>query len=304
MAYTLLEIVAQVCNEIGITEPSAVVTSTDEQIKQLYALSNRVGLDLVRDYEWRRIVKQYVFQTTAAVTVTGDLTSGSKVITNMSATGSLSEGMVLSADDIPSFTQIVSVDSPTQVTVDMPATAAGTTVSLQFATQSYALPSDHDRIVSDTQWDRTDHWSNVGPKSSQEWQFLNGGIVSPGPRFRWRLYGNKIMFFSAPTTVYNFAYEYVSNFWVLATAGTAPTKAKFTADDDTCVFNDDLMILGLKFQWYRAKGLDFAVPLAEFGRSLSYSKAQDTPAPTMSLSPQISPLLITPNSIPDGNWDI
>lgn len=301
---TLLELVQYACGEIGITQPSAVVSSTDDQVRQLYALSNRVGIDLMRDYEWRRLVKQYVFQTSAAVTTTGNLTSGSLIVSGIPSTASLAAGMVVSADDVPSFTEISSIDSATQVTLNMPATGSATAQTIIFATQSFALPTDHDRIVSDTQWDRSDHWSNVGPKSSQEWQFLNGGIVSPGPRFRWRLYGNKIMFFSAPQTVYNFAYEYVSNYWVIATGGTAPTKARFTLDTDTACYNDDVMVLGLKFQWYRAKGLDYAVPLAEFTRALSYSKAQDTPAPKMSLAPEVSPLLININSVPDGNWSL
>jgi hypothetical protein len=302
VALTLLQLVADTCNEIGITEPTAVVGSSDPQYKQLLALANRVGKDLVRDYEWRRLDTIYVFQTTASVSTTGNLTSGSKVVTNLASTSGVSAGQVVSGDNISDFTQVVSVDSATQVTLDMPAEAAATGETLTFSTQDYSLPSDYDRIVDDTSWDRTDHWNNRGPKSAQEWQWLTGGSIAVSPQFRWRIYQNKIRFFGAPASVYNMAFEYISNFWVLASGGTDPTKAKFTVDTDTCVFPDDVMVLGLKFQWYKTKGLDWQVPLAEFARAVSYSKAQDTGAPKLSLAPTFQRQYIGLDSIPDGNW--
>ena len=62
------------------------------------------------------------------------------------------------------------------------------------------------------------------------------------------------------------------------------------------------MVNGIKFQWYKTKGLDYNIPLAEFNRSLSYAKAQDTPAPTLSLAPQPLNLLIGIQNVPDGNF--
>lgn len=302
MALTLLQLVAQASNEIGITEPTAVVGSSDPQYKQLLALSNRVGIDLVRDYEWKRLDTIYVFQTTAALTKTGNLTVDSLVVSSMSNTTSLAAGMVVSGTGIDDFTEIVSVDSASQVTLNMPATETGTTVSLTFETQDYALPADFDRIVNDTSWDRSDHWYNMGPKSAQEWQWLTGGSLAVSPQFRWRFYGNKIRFFGAPATLYNMAFEYISRYWVIAAAGTTPTKAGFSLDTDTCIYPDDVMVLGLKYQWYKTKGLDWQVPLAEFARAVSYAKAQDSGAPKLSLSPTFSRQFIGVESIPDGNW--
>jgi hypothetical protein len=64
------------------------------------------------------------------------------------------------------------------------------------------------------------------------------------------------------------------------------------------------MVLGLKFQWYKTKGLDWQVPLAEFGRAVSYSKAQDTGAPKLSLAPSFSRQYINGSSVPEGNWSL
>jgi hypothetical protein len=43
VADSLLQMMQDVCNEVGIPAPSAVVTSTDQQVRQLLALANREG---------------------------------------------------------------------------------------------------------------------------------------------------------------------------------------------------------------------------------------------------------------------
>ena len=157
-------------------------------------------------------------------------------------------------------------------------------------------------MISDTQWDRTDHWRNMGTKSSQEWQYLQGGVISVGPRERYRIYNQKLRIFQALTTVYSFSFEFVSNFWVMATGATVGSKAAYTADSDLSVFPDDLMLAGLKFYFLKAKKLDYGIELGEFTRALSYCKAQDVPVPSMSLSPTGMHELVGPWSIQDGNW--
>lgn len=305
MSYTLLELVDQVCGELGLTQPSAVIGSSNNQTRQMLALVQKLGKDLVRDFEWQRLVQAYIFQTTAALTKTGTCTSGSSAITSMNNTTSLAVGDVAtgaSGAGLSPYVEILTVDSSTQVTLNQPVTTSTAAVSITFAKQDYSLPSGYDRMVSDTNWDRTDHWRNMGTKSSQEWQRLQGGVISVGPRERYRVYNNKLRIFAALTTVYTFAFEYVSNYWVVATGATAGSKAAYTLDSDLSVFPDDLMTSGLKYLFLKAKKLDFGAELAEFNRTLSYCKAQDVPVPSMSLSPQLAPELIGPWSIQDGNW--
>jgi hypothetical protein len=305
LSYSLLELVDQVNGELGLAQPTSVIGATDNQTKQQLALANRLGRDLVRDYEWQRLVRAYIFQTTEAVTTTGTVTSGSAVITGIPSTSSLAVGNVVTGTTgagLAPYVEIITVDSSSQVTLTQPVSTSTASVSLTFAKQDYDLPSGYDRMVSDTNWDRTNHWRNMGTKTSQEWQWLQGGVISVGPRERYRIYNNKMRIFAALTTAYTFAFEYVSNFWIIPTGGTAGTKATFTADSDTTVFNDDVMVAGLKFYFLKAKKLDFGIELAEFVRALSYSKAQDVPVPAQSLSPTQPQELIGPYSIADGNW--
>jgi hypothetical protein len=302
MSYTLLELVDQVSGELGLTQPPLVIGSTNNQTIQLLALAQRLGKDLVRDFEWQKLVKAYIWQTQNAVSTTGTITANSKIITNIPNTAGLQVGNVITGTGQTPYAEILTIDSSSQVTLNAPVTTSTASVSMTFAKQDYDLPSGYDRMISDTNWDRTDHWRNLGTKSSQDWQFLQGGIISIGPRERYRIYNGKFRIFQALTTVYNFSFEYVSNYWVCATGSSEGTKAQFTADTDTCVFPDDLMMAGLKFYFLKAKKLDYGIELGEFTRALSYNKAQDVPVPSMSLAPVGMNQLVGPWSVQDGNW--
>jgi hypothetical protein len=67
MAYTLLQLVDRVAAQIGITQPNAVIGSTDPQINQLQYLAEQLGQDLLKEYEWQRLVKPYYFTTTPSI---------------------------------------------------------------------------------------------------------------------------------------------------------------------------------------------------------------------------------------------
>jgi len=302
MSYTLLQLVDQMSAELGLAQPATVIGSSNNQTVQILALANRLGKDLVRDFEWQRLVQAYIWQTEVAVSTTGNITAGSKVITNIPSTASLAVGNVVTGTGQTPYAEILTIDSSTQVTLNAPVATSTSSVSMTFAKQDYDLPGGYDRMISDTNWDRTDHWRNLGTKSSQDWQFLQGGIISIGPRERYRIYNNKFRIFQALTTVYNFSFEYVSNWWVCATGSDQGSKSAFTADTDTCVFPDDLMLAGLKFYFLKAKKLDYSIELGEFMRSLSYNKAQDVPVSAMSLAPVGMNQLVGPWSVQDGNW--
>lgn len=304
MALTCLQIIQAAYSEMGLTQPGAVVGSSDPQVIQFLALANRVGVDVARDFEWRQLDKQYVFQTSAGGTVTGNTTLNSTVVSGVSSTASLSAGMVVSGSGFPDFTNILSIDSATQFTTDMAADAAGTGTTITYSVQDYALPSDFGKMISKTNFDRTDFWANLGPKSAQEWQWLQSGNISTAPRFRYRTFGNKLRFFPAPGAVYNMVYEYQSVWWVLASGGSVPTKSLFSLDTDTCIFGDDVMVLGLKYQWYRSNGLDFTLPLAEFMRALDIAKATDQDNPTLNLAPRLPAQLLNISAVPEGSWDL
>lgn len=60
---TLLTIVGGACDEIGIARPSAVISNTDDQIKQLLHFVDREGIQLAKDHDWVGLQKLHSFTT-------------------------------------------------------------------------------------------------------------------------------------------------------------------------------------------------------------------------------------------------
>jgi len=294
---TLLQLIQDTCDELALDRPQVVVSSNDRQVRQMLALLNRLGRDIVKQYEWQRLNKEALI-TTVQYTYTGTTTAGSNTITGLSSvTGLTTQFSVLGTGIMP-FAQITTVGAST-VTMDMAATQSGT-VSLQFTQNTYSLPSDWDREVPQSEWNRTTRWPLLGPKSSQEWQTFKGGIVSAGPRQRFRILNNSIVINPSPPPGQTAAFEYISNAWVIGADGNG--KSRFTADDDTCVFTDSLILTGLKTQWKQSKGLDVSFDTGEFRALLDRAMAQDKSAPKLYLSQASGNILMTNRNIIDGSF--
>lgn len=63
---TLLSIVQDACDEIGLDRPSTVVGSTDQQVRQLLALANRGGKALCHRFPWQESIREFTHTTLAA----------------------------------------------------------------------------------------------------------------------------------------------------------------------------------------------------------------------------------------------
>lgn len=297
----LLQLVQAITGELGITQPNAVATSNDPQIIQIYALLNKVGTDLISEFEWNRLDKEYRFNT-VVITTTGDTVADSAVITNIPTTAGIVAGTFMATGDgVPSDCYVTSIDSLTQVTLNQAVTDTATAADLVFTQTKYTLPSDWDRQVNRTQWDKTNHWELIGPKSAQEWQYLKGGIVSTGPRMRYRILGNTFQIWPPAISTARLGFEYISNAWVYAVDGVTE-KSHFTVDTDTAIFRDRLLITGTKYEFFQIKGFDVTKLSADYNAEIEKEKASDHGAPTLSLSPSQSPMLIGPYSVPDSNF--
>lgn len=63
---TLLTICQNVADEIGIPRPTAVIGSSDPQIRQLLRIANRVGDTLYKAHEWTILQRLHSFNTVAS----------------------------------------------------------------------------------------------------------------------------------------------------------------------------------------------------------------------------------------------
>lgn len=178
------------------------------------------------------------------------------------------------------------------------------TFSTVASTQEYDLPSDYDRLITDTEWNRSTSAPLIGPLSPQEWQVIeSGGIgsVSVGSRYRIQrstVSGNARKFRVSPTpsSVETLAFEYISTNWCASSGGTG--QSAWAADTDVNILDPDLLTLGLIIRVKRSLGLEFASEADEYSVILARAKAQDRPAPTLSLVPSGGPRLLGYDNIP------
>ena len=63
---TLLQIIQQAMEEMGLTKPNAVVSSADTTVTQFLALANGLGRRLVKAYAWQALQSEHTFNTVAS----------------------------------------------------------------------------------------------------------------------------------------------------------------------------------------------------------------------------------------------
>jgi hypothetical protein len=167
----------------------------------------------------------------------------------------------------------------------------------------YPLPADFARPISQTEWDTINRWPMIGPETVQQWQWLKSGLISTGPRGQFRLVGNNIEVWPVPGTPGEISYCYISKYWAIATDGVT-MKPKCTVDNDTTIFDDRLMISGLKLRFYQAKQFDTNAYASEFQTNMDDAIAQDAGAPILSLSRRPAFPLITVDNLPDTGYGL
>jgi hypothetical protein len=167
----------------------------------------------------------------------------------------------------------------------------------------YDLPDDWSYFRDQTQWDRTDHWPLLGPKSPQEWAWLKGSLVAALPRQRFRVADNKFKLWPVPgTPSVTLAMEYVVKNWVHPATG--PDVDMITLDGDTLLYNPWLLIKFVKFKFYELKGFPTTGVQADFMRIFNSLTGKDVGAKILSLSPRYTSQYLGPWSVPDGSWDV
>jgi hypothetical protein len=295
---TMLELVQQVTNELGVPTPTQVIGNTNQDVIQILALMNASGYEFLRRHAWRELTKPHAFYT-EYITTTGTWTTAARTIT-MASTAGLDTTYQVQGTGINQNTYIVSVDSGTQVTVnqDFAASAAGATAYFQKI--KYSLPSDYESLVPRTMWDKSKHWEMLGPEDAQQWEWLLSGYISTGPRIRWRLLGAYFQIWPGMSTAEYLGFEYRSKGWAQAADGTV--KNSFTADTDTCIYPDRLMVNATKLKYFEAKGFDTTAMYRNYAMELEAAKALDMSSANLSLAPRPGTVLIGYDNIPDSGY--
>lgn len=300
-----LALVQEACDELGIAPPASIIGATDDQTRKLLALSIREGKEFSKLANgvggWQELYNEYSFETSAFVS-SGVTTNGSKIITSIPSTAALTAVQWgVQGTGIPNYASVVSVDSPTQITIDRPCTAGGAT-SLQFGQIGYPMPIDFEYFITQTFWDGSYRWQLLGPLDAQEKNILKYGISPAGPRRRFWIRGNYLFLNPQPadsTSV--IAFDYFSNGWCQSVGMVS--QVRWMADTDYYTLDDDCFILGLKWRFLRSSGLDYGEERMMYDAACSRQLARNSSNRSLPLNNNASGLnLLSDANVPDTGF--
>ena len=221
----------------GFERPVTVVDNTDPIARQLLALAQREGKQLMRMSDWAILKKEHTFSTSSG-------------------------------------------------------------------TAAYALPSDFDRLVLETSYNRSDNDILTGPISSAEYQLVNHGMATTGTteKFRLKAASNALKFELDPTpsSTQTIGFEYVSNQFCQSSGGSG--QAAWAADTDTGILDETTMEMGITWRFKQAHGLDFAEDFRQYQLEVRQAIARNGSAPILQLD-DARKLIVGPYQT-DGNYGI
>ena len=221
----------------GFERPTSVISNTDPIARQLLALAQREGKQLMRVSDWAILKKEHTFST--------------------------SNG-----------------------------------------TAAYALPSDFDRLVLKTSYNRSDNDILTGPISSAEYQLVNHGMATTGTteKFRLKAASNALKFELDPTpsSTQTIGFEYVSNQFCQSSGGSG--QAAWAADTDVGILDETTMEMGITWRFKAAHGLDFAEDFRQYQLEVRQAVARNGSSPVLQLD-DARKLIVGPYQS-DGNYGI
>jgi hypothetical protein len=155
-------------------------------------------------------------------------------------------------------------------------------------------------IINRTFWDRSRQQPISGPVSPVEWQGLKASSAV-GVNLAYRLVGGELLMAGALGSETTLALEYASD-WAVQAADES-FKSRFTADDDTCLFPDVVLLAGLNWKFRLEKGLKYAEAFRSYEVALSEFNGHDGSKAALSMDggcASARPGIV----VPAGNWRI
>ena len=172
-------------------------------------------------------------------------------------------------------------------------------------TQSYALPTDFDRSLDCTVYNRTDTDQMTGPITPQQYALDRYGTAASGTtqKFRFKASSNALQFdiTPTPTSAESLGYEYVSSHWNQTSGGTS--QAAMAADTDIGILDETLIEMGVTWMFKQAHGLTYDEDFRQYQLELRQSISRAGGAPVISLD-DARRLTVSPYSynLPDSGY--
>jgi hypothetical protein len=284
---SLLTLIKQVANEVGLPEPTLVIGSTDQQVRQLLAHTHRVGDDLCGMFQWPRLTKR------------GTIT----LVASQAAYALPSDWDYDLNDTHWSQSQFWPMLGPL-TPVEWEHIKNGiSTVGTQMKFRIFGF-GDATFTV-----EPTPSTADAGNILVYEYQSKNW--------IRPKTWTTGTVFAAGTYCFYNGYYFYTSAGGT--TGATAPTPSalndggvvwtsvtdaydEFLADTDVSHLDEGVVALGVEVGYLAAKGLPYAHLAAKYNADARTAYGQQKGARVLSLSPQPNSIMLTPWNLPDTGY--
>ena len=308
---SLLTICQLALSDLSLQVPTTIVGNTDQTAQRVLAAAQLAGKSLYKKPQggWVDSIREYDFTTAAVAQQSGSIANsgpgGVAVISGLATTTGIAAFTWYAFGTGVANNSIVASTTSSTVTLNQAAVQTGAGQFL-FGQSDYPLPSDFQRPVDNTMWDRGRFWSMRGPQSPQQWQLYKSSVIGRASiqrRFRFRRINGNVVFSIDPVPTDNLTplvFEYVSNAWCQSSGGTP--QSLWEADTDTGILDEDLLMLGTRWRVYARLGFDYQSELDEYETEVSKAMAVDGGAAILDLAPADRLTLIGPWNLPETNF--
>ena len=308
---SLLTICQLALSDLSLQVPTTIVGNTDQTAQRVLAAAQLAGKSLYKKPQggWVDSIREYDFTTAAVAQQSGSIANsgpgGVAVISGLATTTGIAAFTWYAFGTGVANNSIVASTTSSTVTLNQAAVQTGAGQFL-FGQSDYPLPSDFQRPVDNTMWDRGRFWSMRGPQSPQQWQLYKSSVIGRASiqrRFRFRRINGNVVFSIDPVPTDNLTplvFEYVSNAWCQSSGGTP--QSLWEADTDTGILDEDLLMLGTRWRVYARLGFDYQSELDEYETEVSKAMAVDGGAAILDLAPPDRLTLIGPWNLPETNF--
>ena len=178
--------------------------------------------------------------------------------------------------------------------------ATFTTLAAELQGTMTTLATGFRYLMANTMWNRSMIQPIMGGQYPEDWQRLEA-YTTLGPYPKFRIKQGKLYFLPIPAAGQTVAFEYMSNLWCQSSGAVA--QSAWAADTDTGVLDEDLMTLGLKWRFLRAKGMDYEEEFNQYESRVADALARDQVLKTIRAGGYEQSRLSDPG-VPAGNWSL
>ncbi len=139
--------------------------------------------------------------------------------------------------------------------------------------QATAIPTDWDRFVANSFFNRSQQRSVIGPITPQQWQAIQAQPQLNRVFLAFIEREDQFLVTPTPAAGETIAFEYVSKDW--AYNPDDETFDYYPSDDSTAFLDEWLMVLGLRWRFLKSKGLDYAEDFRTYTTERAQKQARD-----------------------------